>query len=386
MLILPRKHHSLTMNESVYTIPTLPLTHHLETLEVMRQLNKANRKLAELRGVAQTIPNEALLINTLTLQEAKDSSEVENIITTQDELFKAQLNLRPNALMAAEKEVMNYRQALLTGFDEVRKKRILSLNTIKSIQLQLEHNSAGFRRVPGTTLKRSDGTTVYTPPQTYEEIIRHMNNLETFINDESLCPLDPLIKMAIIHHQFESIHPFYDGNGRCGRIVLILYLVTADLLDLPILYLSRYITHHKGEYYNLLQAVRNNGTDNGEEWIRWILFMLRGVEQTATETIELVKGISKLMAAYKQQLRPAFGKLYRHELLNNLFFHPYTKIEFIERDMMVQRKTASRYLDKIVAMGLLEKVKLGTSNYYVNAPLVALLSRVNVPENGKTGT
>ncbi|MDD6584006.1 MAG: Fic family protein [Bacteroidales bacterium] len=374
------------MNESVYTIPTLPLTHHLETLEVMRQLNKANRKLAELRGVAQTIPNEALLINTLTLQEAKDSSEVENIITTQDELFKAQLNLRPNALMAAEKEVMNYRQALLTGFDEVRKKRILSLNTIKSIQLQLEHNSAGFRKVPGTTLKRSDGTTVYTPPQTYEEIIRHMNNLETFINDESLCPLDPLIKMAIIHHQFESIHPFYDGNGRCGRIVLILYLVTADLLDLPILYLSRYITHHKGEYYNLLQAVRNKGTDNGEEWIRWILFMLRGVEQTATETIELVKGISKLMAAYKQQLRPAFGKLYRHELLNNLFFHPYTKIEFIECDMMVQRKTASRYLDKIVAMGLLEKVKLGTSNYYVNAPLVALLSRVNVPENGKTGT
>lgn len=281
---------------------------------------------------------------------------------------------------------MNYRQALLTGFDEVRKKRILSLNTIKSIQLQLEHNSAGFRKVPGTTLKRSDGTTVYTPPQTNEEIIRHMNNLETFINDESLCPLDPLIKMAIIHHQFESIHPFYDGNGRCGRIVLILYLVTADLLDLPILYLSRYITHHKGEYYNLLQAVRNKGTDNGEEWIRWILFMLRGVEQTATETIELVKGISKLMAAYKQQLRPAFGKLYRHELLNNLFFHPYTKIDFIERDMMVQRKTASRYLDKIVAMGLLEKVKLGTSNYYVNAPLVALLSRVNVPENGKTGT
>ena len=374
------------MDQRQYTIPMLPLNHDLETIEVMRQLNRTNRKLAELRGVAQTIPNESILINTLALQEAKDSSEVENIITTQDELFKADLDVNQGITRASEKEVMNYREALLAGFNEVKRNRILSLNTIKNIQGHLEHNNAGFRSVPGTSLKRGDGVIVYTPPQDSIEITRLMNNLEQFINDETLCELDPLIKMAIIHHQFESIHPFYDGNGRTGRIVLILYLVTADLLDLPVLYLSRFITHNKAEYYRLLQAIRDKEGDNCKEWTEWILFVLKGVERTATETISLVKGISRLMAEYKNILRPLFGKQYKHELLNNLFFHPYTKIEFVERDMMVQRKTASKYLDMIVGTGLLQKVKMGTSNYYVNLKLMELLANVNVPENAKTGT
>lgn len=374
------------MSNTKYKIPSLPLIHDLETIEVMRQLNRANRKLAELRGVAQTIPNEAILINTLTLQEAKDSSEVENIITTQDDLFKADLGMESSISKAAEKEVMNYREALLVGFNEVRRNRILSLNTIKNIQFHLEHNSAGFRSVPGTELKRSDGETVYTPPQDPQEIIMLMSNLEVFINDDLICDLDPLIKMAIIHHQFESIHPFYDGNGRTGRIVLILYLVASDLLDLPVLYLSRYITHNKAEYYRLLQNIRDKQDDNRQEWIDWVIFLLKGVEETATETIMLVKGISKLMAEFKTILRPLFGKIYKHELLNNLFFHPYTKIEFIERDMMVQRKTAAKYLDKIVEVGLVEKVKMGTSNYYVNVQLMNLLSNVNVPENEVLGT
>lgn len=374
------------MNHRQYTIPMLPLNHDLETIEVMRQLNRANRKLAELRGVAQTIPNESILINTLALQEAKDSSEVENIITTQDDLFKADLDVNQSITRASEKEVMNYREALLVGFKEVKKNHILSLNTIKNIQGHLEHNNAGFRAVPGTSLKRGDGAVVYTPPQDSAEITRLMNNLELFINDESLCQLDPLIKMAIIHHQFESIHPFYDGNGRTGRIVLILYLVTADLLDLPVLYLSRFITHNKSEYYRLLQTIRDKEGDNCKEWTEWILFVLKGVERTATETISLVKGISRLMAEYKNILRPLFGKQYKHELLNNLFFHPYTKIEFVERDMMVQRKTASKYLDMIVGTGLLQKVKMGTSNYYVNTRLMELLANVNVPENAQMGT
>lgn len=374
------------MNQRQYTIPMLPLNHDLETIEVMRQLNRANRKLAELRGVAQTIPNESILINTLALQEAKDSSEVENIITTQDELFKAELDVNQSITRSSEKEVMNYREALLAGFDEVKRNRILSLNTIKNIQEHLEHNNAGFRSVPGTFLKRGDRVIVYTPPQDPIDITRLMNNLEQFINDETLCELDPLIKMAIIHHQFESIHPFYDGNGRTGRIVLILYLVTADLLDLPVLYLSRFITHNKTEYYRLLQAIRDKEGDNCKEWTEWILFVLKGVERTATETISLVKGISRLMAEYKNIIRPLFGKQYKHELLNNLFFHPYTKIEFVERDMMVQRKTASKYLDMIVGTGLLQKVKMGTSNYYVNLKLMELLANVNVPENAKTGT
>ncbi|MDE5561452.1 MAG: Fic family protein [Bacteroidaceae bacterium] len=360
-----------------YKIPNLPLSYDLETKAVLRQLNFANKKLAELKGVALTIPNENILISTLTLQEAKDSSEVENIVTTQDDLYKADLGIKGNFIKAAEKEVMNYRNALISGYQHVKRNHILSINTIKDIQKALENNSAGFRKLPGTNLKNQAGDIVYTPPQNGVEIESSMANLEAFINDNSICDLDPLVKMAIIHHQFESIHPFYDGNGRTGRIVLILFLVMSDLLDLPILYLSRYITHNKGEYYRLIQEIRDYDGDNFEQWERWVLFILKGVEETANQTINLVKGISMLMADYKTKLRPKFGRLYKHELLNNLFYHPYTKIEYVERDMMVSRNTASSYLNKIVKMGLLTKMKVGKSNYYINTKLMELFLNVN---------
>ncbi len=360
------------MEEQQYKIKELPFAFDIETKAVLKQLNLSNKKLAELKGVALTIPNENILINTLTLQEARESSAIENIVTTQDDLYKADLDLKDAVINASTKEVLNYRQALQHGFNLVRQKKLLTNNTIKEIQQQLECNSAGFRALPGTMLKSSDGRIVYTPPQDKEEVERLMANLECFINDESLSPYDPLIKMAIIHHQFESIHPFYDGNGRTGRIICILYLVMNNLLDIPILYLSRYITRNKNEYYRLLQAIRNN--DNLKQWEAWILFMLKGVEQTAGETIELVKNISALMQQYKQTLRPLFGKQYKHELLNNLFFHPYTKIEFVERDMMVQRKTATKYLETIVEQGLLEKVKIWKTNYYINTALVNLFT------------
>lgn len=355
-----------------YIIPTLPLPIDLETKAILKQLNLANKRLAELKGVALTIPNEDILINTLTLQEAKDSSEVENIVTTQDDLYRADLELKQAVLSASTKEVLNYRQAMKTGFASVRKNKILSNNVIKQIQRELEENSAGFRFVPGTTLKNSKGEIVYTPPQDKIVIEKCMDNLEKYINDSSLSDVDPLVKMAVIHHQFESIHPFYDGNGRTGRIISVLYLVCNELLDLPILYLSRYITHNKAEYYRLLQEIRSNGNNNSKDWENWILFMLKGVEETSTETIRLIKGISSLMNDYKQKLRPLFGKQYRHELLNNLFFHPYTKIEFVEHDMMVKRLTATKYLDKIVECGLLEKVKMWRTNYYMNTALISL--------------
>ena len=326
--------------------------------------------LAELKGIAQTIPNEQILISTLTLQEAKDSSEVENIVTTQDDLYKAGLNFKQDIINASTKEVLAYREALNKGFRLIRNKGLLTNNIIKQIQAELEHNSAGFRTVPGTKLKRNDGEIVYVPPQDGNSILHYMQNLEDFINNEDLCDLDPLIKMAIIHHQFESIHPFYDGNGRTGRIINVLYLVISGLLDLPILYLSRYITHNKPEYYRLIQAIRDN--NNAKEWENWILFILQGIEETAIETIRLVKGISELMNRYKTILKPLFEKQYKHELLNNLFFHPYTKIEYMERDMMVGRKTASRYLDMIVNAGLLHKERVGNSNYYINVNLVNL--------------
>lgn len=359
--------------ENKYIIPELPLKHDLETKAILKQVNKSNKKLAELKGIAQTIPNENILINTLTLQEAKDSSEVENIVTTNDDLYKADLNLKDTIINASTKEVLNYRQALQTGFAAARKTKLLTLNDIKKIQQELETNNAGFRAVPGTKLKNALGETVYTPPQDHHDIERLMDNLEKYINISDMQDIDPLIKMAVIHHQFESIHPFYDGNGRTGRIIAILYLVINQLLDLPILYLSRYITHNKGEYYRLIQQIRDKATEsNSKEWEQWILFMLKGVEETADETIRLVKGISALMAEYKQTLRPLLGKNYKNDLLNNLFFHPYTKIEFIMKDMMVQRKTATKYLDMIVNAGLLEKIKMGRSNYYINMKLMEL--------------
>lgn len=267
----------MIMNKQ-YSIPTLPLPYDLETKEVLKQLTRSHRKLAELKGLALTIPNERILISTLTLQEAKDSSEVENIVTTQDDLYKAELDVKQSIINASTKEVLAYREAIEKGFQQVREKRLLTNNIIKKIQAELEHNRAGFRTTPGTKLESSDGKIVYIPPQDGVQIVEYMQNLEIFINDEAMSELDPLIKMAIIHHQFESIHPFYDGNGRTGRIVNVLYLITTGLLDLPILYLSRYITHNKGEYYRLIQAIRDKDTDNANEWIEWILFILKGIE------------------------------------------------------------------------------------------------------------
>ena len=353
-----------------YTIPKLPLGIDLETKEILKQVNLANKALAELKGVAHTIPNEGVLINSLVIQEAKESSEVENIVTTHDEIFQADLSVSNYAVSSAAKEVMNYREAMLEGFSRVKENMLLTNNIIKNIQEKLEKNKAGFR-TSAVTLQNSKQEIVYAPPKTAAEVEHYMLNLEHFINNPKLSNLDPLIKLAIIHHQFESIHPFYDGNGRTGRIISVLYLVQNRLLDLPILYLSRYITRNKADYYKLIQAVRDNDGDI-KDWQNWVMFILKGIEVTSKETIILINGIAQLMAQYKAILKPAFGKTYKHELLNNLFFHPYTKIEFIERDMNVQRKTAAKYLDKIVDLNLLTKMKKGSSNYYINNALFEL--------------
>ena len=356
-----------------YKIPNLPLGYDLETKEVLKQVNRSNKKLAELKGVAKTIPNERILISCLTLQEAKDSSAIENIVTTQDDLYQAGLGNQSILVSAAAKEVLRYREAISHGFILLKKNNLLTINVIKDIQRVLVENNEGFRTVPGTSLKSSvDGRIVYTPPQDIDTINRTMSNLEQFVNDDELCDYDPLVKMAIIHHQFESIHPFGDGNGRTGRIMNILYLIQTEILDLPILYLSRFITHHKSEYYRLLQAIRDKQGDNFKEWEEWILFILKGIEETADFTIDMVKGISTLMVSFKTKIRPAFGKKYKHDLLNNLFFHPYTKIEFLMNDLTISRPTAAKYLEDLTSMGLLEKVKMGKENYFINTELVNL--------------
>lgn len=350
-----------------YRIPLLPPQQDIETKTILKKLPAAHRRLAELKGVAATIPNESILINTLTLQEAKDSSAIENIITTHDELYKAQL-FEELVTNASAKEVNSYAEALKHGFDLVRHKKILTTNHIIEIQKILEQNDAGFRKLPGTALvNQATGESIYTPPQEYDTIITLIDNMVKFMNESIESDLDPLIKMAVIHHQFESIHPFYDGNGRTGRILNILYLVIQDLLDLPILYLSRYIIKNKADYYRLLQKVRDTGG-----WEEWIIYILDGIEQTAKETIILIAEMRKLMQDYKVRIRKELPKIYSQDLLNNLFRHPYTKIDFIMNELMVSRLTATKYVDSLVSKGFLTKEKIGRSNFYINVPLFIL--------------
>lgn len=357
----------LTMR--AYT-PLLPLDNieQWETRAVLKKAAEAHRYLAELKGIAASIPNEAILINTLALQEAKDSSEIENIVTTHDELYKA--NLFAEAIASpATKEVQDYAIALKQGFQTARHSKLIRLTDILAIQQNLEHNNAGLRKLPGTDLKNSrTGEVVYIPPQHADEITALMDNLVQFINNDELCDADPLIKMAIIHHQFESIHPFYDGNGRTGRILNILYLVIKDLLNLPVLYLSRFIIQHKVDYYNNLQAVRDTGN-----WEPWIAFILDGVIDTAQNTISLITEMKSLMANVKNGIREKLPKIYSQDLLNNLFHHPYTKIDFIVEEIGVTRITATKYLEQLVEKGFLTKQKIGRANYYINEPLSKLL-------------
>jgi Fic family protein len=338
-----------------------------KTLPIYSKLADASRQLAELKGVAASIPNQAILINTLGLQEAKDSSAIENIVTTHDELFRDSA-FPDNPGSPAAKEVLRYRQALRLGFDRVVKGQILTTNHILQIQQELERNDAGFRKVPGTTLKDGAGNVIYTPPQDHATIVDMMTALERFINDPDLFAVDPLIKMALVHHQFESIHPFYDGNGRTGRIINVLYLVLNGLLEIPILYMSRHIVRTKAEYYRLLQAVREEGA-----WEEWVIYMLTAVEETAREGIATVHAIRNAVLDTKRRIRTTHRKIYSQDLLNVLFAHPYTKIQFVMDDLRVSRLTATKYLDTLTQGGFLEKRKVGRSSYYINLALFDIL-------------
>lgn len=351
----------------MYSIEQFPPEADLETVPVLKKLNSAHRYLAELKGICRSIPNQGILINTLSLQEAKDSSEIENIITTHDELFRAGISASPSSL--AIKEVQNYASALHCGFDLIQEHGMLTNNHILTIQAELERNRAGFRKQSGTMLKNDrTGETVYTPPQHTDDIIRLMSRLEAFINDDNTeKPIDPLIRMALLHHQFESIHPFYDGNGRTGRIINVLYLVLTGLLEIPVLYLSRYLVRNKSEYYRLLQHVRDTG-----EWEGWLLYMLEAVEQTAKDGIDTVQHIHQAMLDYKHRIRENFS-FYSQDLINHLFNHPYTKIDFLMKTLKVSRPSAAKYLDELTEGGFLHKEKIGRSNYYINIVLMSIL-------------
>lgn len=363
--------------KSNYTLKMLPPEKELETKAILKQLSASHRYLAELKGVAKTIPNEEILIYTLPLLEAKDSSAIENIITTHDEIYKDNL-FESFISNPATKEIHKYAQALREGFHFLVEKQLITEELILNIQRTIVGNDAGFRKLPGTELKNMNtGETVYIPPQSNDDIVALMQNIIAYINDDSMHRIDPLIKMAIIHFQFESIHPFYDGNGRTGRIINILYLVLKELLDLPILYLSSYIIKTKSDYYRLLQEVRDN-----ESWEEWILYMLKGVEVTSYNTIQLIEKIRQLMQDYKHRIRKQY-KFYSQDLLNNLFKHPYTKIEFLQKDLNIHRQTATNYLDQLVEGGFLKMDKIGRSNYYINEPLFLLFKNFDLTEREK---
>lgn len=345
----------------------LPLEIDIETKAILKKSITANKALANLNGIAKIIPNQTILINSLILQEAKDSSEIENIITTHDELYQSSLDI--SNISHATKEVQSYSRALLKGFDLVRETSLLLTRHIIDIQQELEGNVAGVRQQTGTVLKnQATGEVIHTPPQDETTIRKLLNNLEHYINTAD--DIDPLIKMAIIHYQFESIHPFYDGNGRTGRIINILYLVLNELLDLPILYLSSYIIKHKADYYKLLQEVREKGS-----WEEWIIYLLDGVEQTAIRQIKLINAIKQLMDNTKIRLRNELPKIYSKDLLEVLFIHPYTKIDMLVDNLGITRQTASKHLKELDSIGLLEERKIKNSKFYINKELFIMLQK-----------
>jgi len=338
-----------------------------ETPVILKKLASARSKLAELKGVTASFPNQGILNNTLGMQEAKDSSAIDNIVATHDELFKEEL-FPENPANKAAKKVLRYRQALHLGFEQASQSGLLTSNHIIQIQAALEQNNAGFRKLPETALENGLGPTDYTPPQSHETVTDLMSGLERFINDDGCFAADPLIKMALLHHQFETIHPFHDGSGRTGRIINVLCLVKAGLLDIPVLHLSQYLVRTKAVYYRLLQAVREQ-----DAWEDWVLYMLTAVEASASMTIQTIHAIKLALMDANYRIRAQY-RFYSQDLINSLFNRPYINIDFIVRDLKVSRETATHQLDTLTEGGFLQKHKIGCSDYYINLALNVILT------------
>ncbi len=368
---MTKKAISLKINKEkpFNSLPLLPpAKEKIETLKVLRQLVKSSVAIAELRGLAKILPNPNILLNAVILKEARASSEIENIITTQDKLYQA-ISAKGIQADSSTEEVLRYREAMLYGSHFIQKKGFLSINAIVEIQKILEGNTAGIRKLPGTALRNGvTGKVIYTPPDNIDSINRLMTNFEIYLNAQD--EISPLIKMAIQHYQFESIHPFYDGNGRTGRIINVLYLILNDLLENPIIYLSAYIINNKKDYYRLLQEVRTK--DNFEEWI---LYILKGIEQTANETINQVREISQLFIKTQELVKAEAPKSYSKELIELLFEHPYCKIEYLTDRLNISRITASKYLKELEKIKVLQSKQVWKETLYINTRLFDLLKK-----------
>jgi Fic family protein len=349
--------------------PLPPAQINLETHDILRQLAKASRYLGELNGLCASLPDPQLLINTLVLQESKSSSAIENIVTTQDELYKAASE--DVTASAAAREVLSYREALYTGLKKMKtQKNLLMVKTMVEIVQTIKQNKAGIRNIPGTALKNAiNGEVIYTPPCCEEVIREKLAALEKFINDDEYSSLDPLIKMTLIHYQFEAIHPFADGNGRAGRIINALYLVQQGLLTQPVLYLSSYIVKHKTEYYQLLRGITEKNT-----WQSWIMYLLTALSETAKLTTKKIKEMLVLRDGYEEQMKKILGASFSYDLLKLMFTLPYLKIELLTKKEIAHRQTAAVWLKKLVDAKILKTQKIGRTTYYINYKLMELLA------------
>ena len=346
-------------------LPLLAPGVDLETKAVLKACIEARAALAELKQAAELIPNQGVLINTLPLLEAQASSEIENIVTTTDQLFQFR-EVDDNA-DAATKEALRYSRSLLEGFRSLLQ-RPLTTRTAEEICTQIKGIQMQIRRVPGTALARQTGEIIYTPP-VGEDLLRSLlANWERFLHEAT--DLDPLVRMAVAHYQFEAIHPFTDGNGQTGRVLNSLFFISQDLLTLPILYLSRYIIQHKSDYYRLLLEVTRNSA-----WEEWVLFMLKGVQETSIWTVAKIAAIRKLQGETVDHVRKAAPKIYSHELVNLIFEMPYCRIQNLTEREIAVRQTASRYLKELVKIGILTERSIGREKLFVHPKLMALLTR-----------
>ncbi|MBP6402913.1 MAG: Fic family protein [Bacteroidia bacterium] len=347
-------------------LPDLPQQAGFMDEELSRLILITSRSLAELKGLCVAIPDPQILIQMLVVQESRESSAIENIVTTKDELYQAMSELEIDDGPA--KEVLRYREALYAGLKQMQEtKNIITTNTLIEIVRKIKNNDAGLRNQPGTVLKNGAGQVVYTPPCCEDVVREKMSGLERFINENEGSVIDPLLKMAMIHYQFEAIHPFADGNGRTGRILNLLFLVQQDLLTLPVLYLSEYINNYKTEYYRLLREVTEGGN-----WKAWCVYILRAVHETALLTIGKIRDMRSLMQELEPKMKEVLGSGYDRALLDLMFTIPYLKIELLERMGFGHRQTVSKYLNQLNAAGIVKEQKAGKTKYFINYRLLEL--------------
>lgn len=350
---------SFNPNAPYNDLPLLPPDFNFDDLEIWKKVNKANIALSRLSGEAKSIPNREVLIEPLSFREAVASSEIENINTTLDEAFEATY-VDEKDLKKEQKETKNYRKALLKGYDLIKKNGFLSTNGFIEIQSLLEPDKTGIRKIPGTSIaNQTTGEILFTPPVGEDLIRKLLTNFEKYFNqfDDDV---DPLIKMAVLHYQFECIHPFYDGNGRTGRILMVLYLSLAQRLELPILFISGFINQHRSEYYKLLRDVTRSSS-----WKSWVLFILEAVEQQSIKTTESVTGIRELMNKYRELISTKKPKIYTAELVEYLFTFPfYRQSSLMEKLNIASRNTASKYFSELKEIGVIEEEKYKNDKIY----------------------